>query len=96
VPRHESTEGQIVIDIFVAIEIAEFAATGFLYKDWPGIVMAIVAGYAERDSFEILFVCFGGFGVRRSNVSSSFCNSGYIRLLQGSSSRLDLWRTSGH
>ncbi len=61
VSGHERAEGQVVVDVFVAVEVAELAAAGFFHEDGPGIVVAIVAGHAERDAFEILFVRFGGF-----------------------------------
>ena len=60
--RHQRAEGQVVIDIFVAVKVAELAAAGFFHKDRPRIVGAIVAGYAEGNAFEILLVGFGGFG----------------------------------
>ena len=62
VPGHERAEGEVVVDVFVAIEVAELAAAGIFYKDGPGLVVAIVAGNAERDALEIFLVRFGGFG----------------------------------
>ena len=61
VSGHERAESQVVVDVFVAIEIAELAAAGFFHEDRPGIVMAIIAGHAERNAFEIFLVGFGGF-----------------------------------
>jgi hypothetical protein len=71
---HEGTEGQVVVDVFVAVKVAEFAATGFFDEDRPGIVGAIVAGDAERNAFEIFLVGFGGLwecGARRLRVLSA-------------------------
>src|ERR1700691_2321574 len=62
VSSHERAEGQVVVDVFVAIEVAELAAAGLFYKDGPGIVIAIVAGYAERNAFEVFLMRFGGLG----------------------------------
>ena len=58
---HERAESQIMVDVFVAIQIAELAAAGFFHEDGPGFVVAIIAGYAERNAFEIFLVGFGGF-----------------------------------
>ncbi len=62
VSSHKRAEGEVVVDIFVAIEVAELAAAGFFHEDGPRIVVAIVAGHTERNAFEILLVRLGGFG----------------------------------
>src|SRR5271170_4408258 len=59
---HERAEGEVVVDVFVAVEVAELAAAGFLHEDRPGIVVTIVAGYAEGNTFEVFLVGCGGFG----------------------------------
>src|SRR5580700_6739216 len=43
VSGHERAEGEVVVDVFVAINVAELAAAGFLHEDRPRIVVAIVA-----------------------------------------------------
>jgi len=63
VSGHERAEGQVVIDVLVAIEVAKLAAAGFFHEDGPGIVVAIIAGHTERNAFEIFFVRCGGFWV---------------------------------
>ena len=68
VSGHQRAERQVVIDVFVAIEIAELAAAGLFHKDRPGIVGAIVAGDAERNALEIFLVRFGG--LRRAPLES--------------------------
>src|SRR5689334_21388196 len=50
--RHESAEAQVVIDIFVSIEVAKSAALRVLHEDWIRIVGAVVARDPERDAFE--------------------------------------------
>ena len=55
-PGHESPEAQVVIDVFVSIEIAKPAALCVLHKDRIGIVSAIVARDPEWYTFEIALV----------------------------------------
>jgi len=47
VSGHQRAEGEVVVDVFVAIEVAELAAAGFLDENRPGIVSAVVAGDAQ-------------------------------------------------
>ena len=65
---HERAEGQIVINVFVAIEVAEFAAAGLFHEDRPGIVGAIVAGDAQGKSLQVALMGLGGF--RRAALES--------------------------
>ena len=83
VPGHERAEGQVVIDVFIAIEIAELAAAGLLYEDWPGIVSAIVAGDAEWNAFEIFLVRFGGLGRSPLEGGEFFLQIGIHRIAPG-------------
>ena len=46
VSRHQRAEAEVVIDVVVAIEIAEMRAAAFLHENGVRIVGAIVAGYA--------------------------------------------------
>ena len=46
VTRHQSAEAQVVIDVVVAVEIAEVRALPFFHEDRIGIVSAVVAGDA--------------------------------------------------
>ena len=62
VAGHERAEAEVVIDVFVAVQIAELTAPSLLHEDGIGIVGAIVTGYAQRNTFEILLVGFGGLG----------------------------------
>ena len=57
---HQRAEAQVVIDVFVAVEVAKFAALAFFHKDRIGIVSAVVAGDAQRNALEVLLVRFGG------------------------------------
>ena len=73
VPKHE-----VVVDVFVTIEVAELAARGFGNKDRIGVVGAVIAGDASGRRFRFFLCASADFGVRRSKASSSFCNAGYI------------------
>ena len=55
VSGHERAESQVMVDVFIAIEIAKFTAAGLLHEDGPRIVSAVVAGHTERNAFEIRF-----------------------------------------
>ena len=46
VSGHQRAEAEIVIDVVIAIEIAEMGAAAFLYENGVRIVSAIVAGHA--------------------------------------------------
>ena len=80
---HERAEGQVVVDVFVAVEVAKLAAAGLFHEDRPGIVGAIVAGYAERNAFEILLVGFGGFGRAPLESGEFFLQIGIHRIAPG-------------
>ena len=86
---HERAEAQVVIDVFVAVEVAEFAALSFFHKNRIGIVSAIVAGYAQRNAFEVFLVSNGGF--RRAALESFelFLQCGVHRVSRNGSSRSD-------
>ncbi len=83
VSSHKSAEGQVVVDIFVAIEVAELAAAGLFHEDRPGIIGAIVAGDAERNTFEILLVGFGGLGRAPLESGEFFLQIGIHRIAPG-------------
>src|SRR5712692_5609893 len=51
-PRHQRSEAQVVIDVFVAVNVVNAAAFALLHKNRVGLVMAIVARNSERDSFQ--------------------------------------------
>ena len=50
---HERAETQVVVDVFVAVEVAELAALSLFHKNRIGIVSAIVAGHSQRNAFEV-------------------------------------------
>ena len=58
----QRAKGQVVVNVFIAIEITKLAAAGLLYKNRPGIVGAVVAGDTQGNTLEIFLVGFGGFG----------------------------------
>jgi len=45
-PGHQRTEAEVVVDVFVAVEVVNAATFAILHKKWIGLVMAIVAGNA--------------------------------------------------
>jgi hypothetical protein len=55
-PCHQSAETKVVIDVFVPIDVAEFASAALLHKDRVGIVSAVVAGNAQRQAPQIFLV----------------------------------------
>ena len=57
-----------MVDVVVAVDIAEMGAASLFYKDRIGVVSAIVAGDAQRETLEVLFMGFGGF--RRAALES--------------------------
>jgi len=61
VASHQRTETQVVVNVFVAIEIVNTAALSILDKNRIRLVMAIVAGNAERNSLKRPFVRRGRF-----------------------------------
>ncbi len=85
---HQRAESQVVIDIFIAIEIAKFAAAGFFHKDRPRVIGAIVARYAERNTLEIFLVGFGGLGRSPLESGEFFLQIGVHRIAPGCSGRL--------
>ena len=87
VSRHQSTEGKVVIDVFVAVKIAKFAAAGLFYENRPGIISAIVAGHTQRNAFEIFLVGFGGFGRAALESRELFLQIGVHRGLRDNSGR---------
>ena len=60
-PAMSAPKAEIVIDVLVAIEIAELRALAFFYEDRIGIVGAIIAGDAERKPLQVVLWRFGGF-----------------------------------
>ena len=68
VPGHQSAKAQIVVNVFVAIEIAEFAARRFGNKDRVRIIGAVIAGDAQWQAFQVFLVSLGG--LRRAALES--------------------------
>jgi hypothetical protein len=66
--RHQRAERQVVIKIVIAVEIAEMRAAGFLHKNRPGIIRAIIAGHSQGNAFEVFLMRLGGF--RRTSLES--------------------------
>src|ERR1700686_2521459 len=60
--RHKRAETEVVVDVIVAIEIAEMRAAAFLHENGVRIVGAIVAGYAQRNALQVFLMRFGGLG----------------------------------
>ena len=93
---HQRAEGKVVVDVFVAIEVAELAAAGFFHEDGPGIVVAIVAGHAERNALEILLVRFGGLGGAALVSGELFLQVGVHQMLRDNSGRRHSGCAAGH
>ncbi len=62
VSRHERAEAEVVINVVVAVEIAEVRSLALFDEDGIGIVGAIVAGHTQRDAFQVALVGLGGLG----------------------------------
>jgi len=65
-PRHQGSETQVVINVFVAVDVVNPAALPVVHKNRIRLVVAIIAGYTERDSFESTLVSTADFLVRFS------------------------------
>jgi hypothetical protein len=86
-PRHQRAESQVVIDVFVAVKIAKFAAAGLFHENRPRIISAIVAGHSQRNAFEIFLVGFGGFRRAPLECRELFLQIGVHRGLRDNSGR---------
>ena len=61
VAGHQRAETQVVINIFVAVEVVDFAALSVFHEERIRLVMAVVAGNAQRNPLEGALVRRGGF-----------------------------------
>ena len=61
VAGHQRAEAQVVIDVFVAVDILNLAAVPFRHKNRIWIIRAVIAGYAQRNSFLRFLVRFRRF-----------------------------------
>jgi len=61
VPGHQRAEAKVVIDVLVAVDVLNFAAVPLRHENRIGIIRAVIAGDAERNSFLRLLVRFRGF-----------------------------------
>ena len=62
VAGHERAEAEIVVNVFVAVDIVDAAAFAVFDEDGIGLVVAVVAGDSEGNAFESALVRGGGFG----------------------------------
>ncbi len=60
-PGHQCAEAQVVIDVFVSIDVVNLASLPVLHKQRIGLVVAVVAGNAERDALQCALVRVRGF-----------------------------------
>ena len=60
-PGHQCAKTQVVIDIFVSIDVVNPASLSVLHEHRIGLVVAIVAGNAEWDALQCAFVRVRGF-----------------------------------
>src|SRR6202012_1449528 len=68
---HESAEAKVVVDVFVSVDVVNLAAFSVLHKNWIRLVVAVVAGDAERNAFECALMSGRRFG-RSLFVKSDF------------------------
>ena len=87
--RHERTKAKVVVNVFVAVQVTKLAALSLFHENRVRIIGSIVAGDAQWNAFEVFLWAAADFGVRRSKVSSSFCNSGTSGFSKDGSSRSD-------
>src|SRR5262249_40462291 len=62
VPGHERSETEVVVHVFVAVEIVDAPGFALLHEDGVGLVVAIVAGYPERNALESPLISGGRTG----------------------------------
>ena len=60
VSGHQRAKAQVVVDVFIAIDVHEFAAMTFGHEYRIGIVGAVIAGHTEGNTFLRLFMSFRG------------------------------------
>ena len=61
VAGHQRAETEVVINIFVAVEIVNAASFSIFHENRIRLVMAIIAGNAQGNPLEGAFVRGGGF-----------------------------------
>src|SRR5256885_17174335 len=61
VPGHESPEAQVVIDIFVSVDVVNPAALALLHENRMRFVGSVIAGNAEWYALQRAPVRFSGF-----------------------------------
>src|SRR5580692_4221874 len=59
---HQCAKAQVVVNIFVAVEVVDAAPLAVFHEDRIWLVMAIVAGDSEGDALQGPFVSFRGLG----------------------------------
>jgi len=77
VAGHERAVAEIMIDIFVAIQIVDARAVAVAHKQRVGRIVAVVAGYAERDTIDGPLMGLAGFG-RALFVGLDFALEGLV------------------
>ncbi len=50
-PRHQRAETQVVVDVFVAVDVVNPAALSILHENRIGLVVAVIAGDPEWNPF---------------------------------------------
>src|SRR6266851_2523768 len=51
-PGHQCAKAEVMVNVFVAVEVVNAAAFAILHKKRIGFVMAVVTGDAERDAVQ--------------------------------------------
>ena len=89
--RHQRSEAQVVIDVVVAIEIAEVVSLRLFHKDRIRIVRAIIAGNSQRNALQIFLMRLRRLGRAAHKCIEFFLQRGIHRNLRKCSGR-----DSGH
>ncbi len=51
-PGHQRAETEVVVDVFVAVDVVNPASLSILHKNRIGLVVAVVARDSKRDAFQ--------------------------------------------
>ena len=86
--RHERAEAEIVIQIFVAIEIAEMAALRILDKDRIRIISPVIAGNTQRQTLQVFLMRLGGLRGTTLERVELFLQCGVHRVSSDDSGRV--------
>jgi hypothetical protein len=61
-PGHERAEAQIVINVFVSVNVVNPASLSVLHKQWVGFIVPIITGNTKRDALQGAPIRIRGLG----------------------------------